>query len=182
MLADLQADDPRAVAQLLLLLYRDLHELADQYLRGERPGHTLQPTALVHEAFMKLLGEPNLKLCDSAQFFSMAARAMRQVLVDSARRVLAAKRGGDRHKFSLGEVSTVFQEQDVDLVALDEALTRLAQLDPQQSRVVELRFFGGLTIEQTAQALEISVSTVKREWQAARAWLYREVAPTAEGK
>lgn len=177
-LADLDTGDARAVAQSLPVLYSELRRLADQLLVNERRGHTLQPTALVHEALLKLLGRPGLRLDNLPEFFGLAARAMRQALVDSVRRFRAAKRGGGRRVYSLDQVSTVFTEPNVDLVALDEALKRLAEFDPRQGAIVELRFFGGLTIEQTAQVLDISATTVKREWQSARAWLFGELRPS----
>jgi RNA polymerase sigma factor (TIGR02999 family) len=173
--ADLDTGDARAVSRSLPVLYAELRRLADQLLVNERRGHTLQPTALVHEALLKLLGQPSLRFDNLPMFFSIAARAMRQALVDSARRFGTTKRGGGQRVYSLDEVSTVFTEPNVDLVALDEALKRLAEFDPRQGAIVELRFFGGLTIEQTAQVLDISATTVKREWQSARAWLFGEL-------
>ena len=174
-LADLDTGDARAVSRSLPALYSELRRLADQLLVNERRGHTLQPTALVHEALLKLLGRPSLRFDNLPAFFAVAARAMRQALVDSARRFTATKRGGGQRVYSLDEVSTIFTEPNVDLVALDEALRRLAEFDPRQGAIVELRFFGGLTIEQTAQVLDISPTTIKREWQAARAWLFGEL-------
>ncbi len=174
-LADLDTGDARAVSRSLPALYSELRRLADQLRVNERRGHTLQPTALVNEALMKLLGRPGLRFDNLPEFFGLAARAMRQALVDSARRFAAIKRGGRQRVYSLDEVSTIFTEPNVDLVALDEALRRLAEFDPRQGAIVELRFFGGLTIEQTAQVLDISPTTVKREWQAARAWLFGEL-------
>lgn len=175
--SDLDFGDPHELARSLPLLYQDLRVLANHYLKRERRAHTLQPTALVHEVFLKLMRSTNLKPGNSAQFFSVAARAMRQVLVDHARRFKAAKRGGGRQVLSLDELGTIFEQQEVDLVALDEALAGLGTLDPRQCAIVELRFFGGLTVEETAEVLGISASSVKREWQAARAWLYRELTP-----
>ncbi len=174
-LADLDTGDARAVSRSLPVLYSELRRLADQLLVNERRGHTLQPTALVHEALLKLLGCPSLRFDNLPAFFAVAARAMRQALVDSARRFTAIKRGGGQRVYSLDEVSTIFTEPNVDLVALDEALKRLAKFDPRQGAIVELRFFGGLTIKQTAQVLDISATTVKREWQTARAWLFGEL-------
>ena len=174
-LANLDTGDARAVSRSLPALYSELRRLADQLLVNERRGHTLQPTALVNEALMKLLGRPGLRLDNLPEFFGLAARAMRQALVDSARRFTAIKRGGRQRVYSLDEVSTIVTEPNVDLVALDEALRRLAEFDPRQGAIVELRFFGGLTIEQTAQVLDISPTTIKREWQAARAWLFGEL-------
>ena len=175
--SDFDFGDPGELARSMPSLYQDLRVLADHYLKRERRAHTLQPTALVHEVFLKLMRSTNLKPGNSAQFFSLAARAMRQVLVDHARRFNAAKRGGGCKVLSLDELGTIFEQQQVDLVALDEALAGLAALDPRQCAIVELRFFGGLTFEQTAEALGISTSSVKREWQVARAWLYRELTP-----
>lgn len=174
-LTHLDTGDPRAVSRSLPALYSELRRLADQFLADERRGHTLQPTALVHEALLKLLGRPDLRVDSLPEFFGLAARAMRQALVDSARRFAANKRGGGRRTYSLDEVSTIFTEPNVDLVALDDALKRLAEFDPRQGAIVELRFFGGLTIEQTAQVLNISATSVKREWRAARAWLFGEL-------
>ncbi len=165
----------RAVSRSLPALDSELRRLTDQFLVGKRRGHTLQPTAPVHAALRKLLGRPSLRFDNLPEFFSLAARAMRQALVDSARRFTATKRGGGQRVYSLDEVSTIFTEPNVDLVALDDALKRLAKFDPRQGAIVELRFFGGLTIEQTAQVLDISATSVKREWQSARAWLFGDL-------
>ena len=164
--------------QLIPLVYDELCRLADHYLRRERPDHTLQPTALVHEAYLRLVNETNVRWQNRTHFFGIAAHLMRQILVNHALSHRAAKRGGTAHKLSLDEAAAVSQERDVDLVALDEALISLTKIDPQQSRIVELRFFGGLTIEETAEVLGISPATVKREWTTAKAWLYHEISKT----
>lgn len=167
--------DKAALDELFPLVYAELRELAGRYLRREGAGHTLQPTALVHEAYLRLVDQRSVDWRNRAQFFGVAAEMMRRILVNHAQARHAAKRGGRAPRLSLDEAVSVFEERDVDLVALDEALTDLAALDPRQSRIVELRFFGGLSIEETAEVLEISPATVKREWTAARAWLYREM-------
>ena len=174
MLADLDRGDPAALARLLPLVYDELRHLADSFLRRERAGHTLQPTALVHEAYLRLVDQP-LRLENRAHFFGVAAQAMRCILVDHARARLAAKRGGGGQRLALEDAAGLSDERELDLVALDDALRSLSALDPQQSRVVELRFFGGLTIEETAAVLRVSPATVKRDWQTARAWLHREI-------
>ena len=164
-----------AMDDLLPLVYGELRRLARHYLRGERPDHTLQPTALVHEAYLKLLGQGPMAWQDRAHFIGVAATLMRRILVDHARAHRAEKRGGGATKLTLDDSVSFFQQRDVDLVTLDEALAHLAEIDPQQSRVVELRFFGGLTIEETAVALRVSPMTVKREWNMAKAWLHQEL-------
>jgi RNA polymerase sigma factor (TIGR02999 family) len=161
-----------ALTGLMPLVYDELRRLANHYLRRERPDHTLQPTALVHEAYLRLVDQPGVTWQNRAHFFGIAANLMRQVLVNHALSHKAAKRGGAEVKLPLDEAVSVTKQQDVDLVALDEALSRLAVLDPQQSRIVELRFFGGLTIEEAAEVLRISPATVKREWTTAKAWLH----------
>ncbi len=163
-----------ALDQLLPRIYAELRRLASSYLRRERPDHTLQPTALVHEAFLKLVDQRAVRWQNRAHFFGIAAQAMRRILVDHARAHAADKRGAGERAVSLDEVSVAIGAPDIDVLALDEALTRLATLDLQQSRVVELRFFGGLTLEETAQVLNISPATVGREWTLAKAWLYAE--------
>lgn len=167
--------DQEALDQLMPLVYTELRRLADRYLRRERPGHTLQATALVHEAYVQLIDQRNVRWQNRAHFFGIAANLMRQILVQYARSHRAAKRGGSGYKLSLDEAAGVSREPDMDLVALDDALNTLAAIDPQQSRIVELRFFGGLTIEETAQVLGISPATVKREWTVAKAWLRSEM-------
>jgi RNA polymerase sigma factor (TIGR02999 family) len=170
------AGDAAALDRLLPIVYRELHQQAQRYLRNETPGHTLQTTALVHEAFLRLVDQRVARWQNRAQFFGVAAQLMRRILVDHARRHHAAKRGGSAIPVPLEEDEVAAKESGVDLVALDDALTRLAALDPQQARVVELRYFTGLGIEETAEALGVSPATVKREWAMARAWLRRELA------
>jgi len=170
--------DQQAAGQLVELVYSELRALAGSYSRGQNPGHTLTPTAIVHEAFVKLVDQSNHKWNDRAHFFAVAATAMRQILVDHARRARAAKRGGNGdewQRISLGGVGSSAEDQ-VDLVALDDALTKLASLDQRKHRVVELRFFGGLEMEDIARLLEVSLSTVEADWRGARAWLSRELS------
>lgn len=157
------------------LVYNELRRLARRYLVGESAGHTLQSTALVHEAYMRLVDWRNVEWQSRAHFFGLAAQMMRRVLVDRARERQAAKRGSGSVKLALDHALEMPADDKVDLRALDQALTRLERLDPQQSRIVELRFFGGLSIEETATALGISTATVKRSWSTARAWLRREL-------
>ena len=167
-----------ALEGLLPLVYNELRQVAHHYLQGERPGHTLQSTALVHEAYLRLVAQQPLQLQNRAHFFAVAAQLMRQILVDYARNRRAAKRRYDC-KITLDEAVELPQQRDLDLFALDDALKELARLDSQQARIVELRFFGGLSIEETSDVLEISPATVKRDWATARAWLYREMDRTA---
>jgi RNA polymerase sigma factor (TIGR02999 family) len=157
------------------LVYSELRRIAHHYLQNERPSHTLQSTALVHEAYVRLTDQDFPQWENRAHFFAVAAQLMRQILVDYARRHGASKRGGSVCRLTLDEAEETPQRADVDVVALDEALKTLAVMDPQQSRVVELKFFGGLSIEDTSEVLGISSSTVKRYWITARAWLYREL-------
>jgi RNA polymerase sigma factor (TIGR02999 family) len=164
-----------ALDELIPLVYGELRRIAAHYLRRERRGHTLQTSALVNEAFLRLVDQ-TVDWRNRAQFFGIAARMMRQILVDHARHRGRAKRGGEQVQVALDEALDVAQTPDADLVALDEALTALAQFDPQQSRVVELRYFGGLTIAETAEVLGVSDSTVEREWNLARTWLLREIS------
>ncbi|MBK6485360.1 MAG: sigma-70 family RNA polymerase sigma factor [Gemmatimonadetes bacterium] len=171
---DLQQGKDGAADELVPMVYGELHNLAVHYMRLERGDHTLQPTALVHEAYMRLVDQRNASWQNRSHFFGIAAQAMRRILVDHARRKRAGKReGGDR--VTLDASVAEAPERSVDLIALDDALTRLAELDPRQARVVELRFFGGLDIEQTAESLGISPATVKRDWTFARAFLQREM-------
>jgi RNA polymerase sigma factor (TIGR02999 family) len=166
-----------ALAELMPLVYNELHKLARHHLAAERPDHTLQPTALVHEAYVRLVGQTRIHWKGRVQFFGVASQLMRRILVDYARSRSAAKRGGSARTLSLDDI-VVSDEQAVELVALDAALEALGVEDPQQSRIVELRFFGGLTIEQTAEVLGISPATVKRDWNVAKAWLHREIEKT----
>ena len=165
----------QALDQLLPRIYSELQRLASSYLRRERHDHTLQPTALVHEAFLKLVDQRAVRWQNRAHFFGIAAQAMRRILVDHARAHAAAKRGDGERAVPLDEAIFLTAAPNVDVLALDEVLTRLTRLDAQQSRVVELRFFGGLTIEETAEVLHISPATVRREWTLAKAWLYAEL-------
>jgi RNA polymerase sigma factor (TIGR02999 family) len=166
--------DSSALETLLPLVYDELHKLARLHLASERQGHTLQSTALVHEAYLRLVDQAPGGIENRAHFFGIAARLMRQILVDHARARLASKRGAGC-LVTLDESAHIVKNQPPNLVALDDALTELARLDEQQARIVELRFFAGLSIEDTARALDISPATVKRSWTAARLWLYREL-------
>ena len=167
-----------ALERLLPEIYAELRRLAASYLRSERRDHTLQPTALVHEAYLKLIDQRAVQWQNRAHFFGIAAQAMRRILVDHARARSAEKRGSGHRLVPLDEAGDVGTMPDLDLLALDEALTRLSAIDPQQGRVVELRFFGGLTMDETAEALRISQATVGREWTLAKAWLYAELGRT----
>lgn len=163
--------DTEVLEELLPLVYRELRKVAAGYLRKERSNHTLQPTALVHEAYLKLLGQDRTHWSNRAHFFAIAAQAMRRILVDHARKEKAAKRGGPLAAISLEDAPQLGRSRSIDLIALDLALERLTKLDERQARVVELRFFGGLTVEETSQIMDLSERTVAREWQMARAWL-----------
>ncbi len=168
--------DAAAREELMPLVYDELRRLAGRYLRRERANHTLQPTALVNEAYLRLIDQHQVAWQNRAQFFGLAAKLMRNILVDHARAHQAAKRGGQHYSVSLSRNDQFTREPHVDLLAINEALDRLAALDVQKSRIVELRFFGGLTIEETAEALGISHATVERDWAMARAWLRRELS------
>ena len=176
LLADWASGDPVARERLVPIVYEELRRLAHHYMRGERAGHTLQTTALVNEMYLRLAGIDGLRWRDRSHFFAMAATLMRRVLVDCARQRGREKRGAGVSVTSLNE-HVVAAQPAVDMVALDEALVRLAAVDRQQSRVVELRFFAGLSVEETAEALGISPATVKRDWATARLWLYNELRP-----
>jgi len=175
LLIDWGNGDQAALNQLMPLVYDELRRLASRYLRQERPGHTLQTTALVHEVYLKLVDQKNANLQNRVQFFAVAAQVMRHILVDYARSRKASKRGGGYCRLSLDEGVLSSEENDADLLSLNEALNSLEAIDSQQSRVVELRVFGGLTVEETAEALGISPRTVKREWSMAKAWLHRQI-------
>jgi RNA polymerase sigma factor (TIGR02999 family) len=168
--------DQEALNKLIPVVYQDLRRLARRYLNRERPDHTLQTTALVHEAYLRLVDENDGNWRNRAQFFAVASQLMRHILVDYARSHNAAKRGGNYAKVSFDEQMMVSEDKGPDLMALDEALNSLALIDPEQSRVVELRVFGGLTVEETAEVLGVSPRTVKREWSMARAWLHRQLS------
>ncbi len=166
-----------ALDKLLPLVYKELHRQAARFLRKERPGHTLQTTALINEAYLKLVDRRDVEWESRTHFFAVAAQAMRWILVDYAKAKHREKRGGDNIKLSLDEVMLVAaEEKGVDLIALDEALDKLAKLDEQQARIVELKYFSGLSLEETADALDVSRATVARDWEAARAWLHRELS------
>jgi RNA polymerase sigma factor (TIGR02999 family) len=167
--------DPLAASRLLPLIYDDLRTLAAQHLRGERAGHSLQATALVHETWLRLIDCERIDWQGKTHFFAMAATMLRRVLVDHARTVGARKRGGGAGRISLGDVDPAAEEDPLDVLALDEALESLARASPRQARVVELRYFAGLGLEETARALDVSVDTVKSDWRFARAWLNREL-------
>lgn len=168
--------DKQALEDLLPLVYDELRRLARRYLQQERPGHTLQSTALVHEAYLRLVDQ-NVSWQNRAHFFGIAAQMMRRILVDHARSRSAAKRGDGACKVTLDEGLLALAERNLDVVALDEALTMLSKIDPQQGKIVELRFFAGLSIEDTSEVLHISPATVKRDWAMAKAWLHREMRP-----
>jgi RNA polymerase sigma factor (TIGR02999 family) len=170
-----RSDPGAAVEGLLPLVYAELRQMADQRLRRENPGHTLSPTALVHEAYIRLVDQTRVQWQDRAHFFAVASQAMRRVLVDHARRHRAARRGGGVRPLALDEVEIPLQERAEVLVALDEALHRLAQVDERLARVVELRFFGGLTEPEAAEVMGVAERTVRRDWVKARAWLLREM-------
>jgi RNA polymerase sigma-70 factor (ECF subfamily) len=171
-LLDWGRSDKRALDQMLPVVYEELHRLASHYISRESPGHTLQPTALVHEAYLRLVDQRRVDWRNRAQFLGVAASMMRRILVNHARDRAARKRGGNPERVSLSLVESPSGRPDVELIALEEALQRLAALDERKSKVVELKFFGGLTIEEIAEVLGISGATVEREWAFARAWLY----------
>lgn len=169
------AGDQRALDELTPLVYEELRKQAARYLRRERRGHTLQTTDVIHEAYLRLVDANGVHWQSRTHFFAIAANLMRRILVDHARRRDATKRGGSQVRLPLDEARAVAEGTEVDLLAIDEALDRLAAIDPQQARVVELRFFSGLTVDETAAALGVSPKTVKRDWSVARAWLRREI-------
>jgi RNA polymerase sigma-70 factor, ECF subfamily len=168
--------DQSAIERLMPLVYDELRRLAERHFRRERVGHTLQPTAVVHEAYFRLVDQTRVTWKNRGHFFAVASQAMRRILVDYARARAADKRGGGEKRVTLASAEAPPEPSgEVDLLALDEALTRLKVLDGAQAQIVELRFFGGLSIEETAEALETSASSVKREFRSAKAWLYREL-------
>ena len=176
MLRDWGDGRTEALDELLPLVYNELRRLAASYLRKERPNHTLQTTALVHEAYLKLIDQRNVEWKNRGHFFAIAAQAMRRILVDHAKARHREKRGGYAEDESLEDVLVAAaQESNIDLVALDEALSKLARVDPQQVKIVELRYFTGLSLDETADVLGISRATVARDWQVAKAWLHREM-------
>jgi len=167
--------DKGALERLAPLVHKELHRLARRYMAGERPGHTLQVTALVNEAYLRLIDASQMRWQNRAHFFGVAAQLMRQILVDFARSRQSQKRGGEVIQVPLDEALVVSKEREADLVALDDALKALGAIDPRRSQLVELRFFGGLSVEETAEVLKTSPRTVLREWSLAQAWLYREL-------
>jgi len=168
--------DQEARDKLMPFVYSELRRLARSYLRRERPDHTLQPTALVHEAYLRLIDQSRVNWQNRAHFFGAAARLMRQILINHAEARRAAKRGGEAERISLNDVDHFAVEQEIDLIALNEALKNLERIDPSQGQVVELRYFSGLTIEEIAEVMGVAPATVKREWSTARAWLRRELS------
>ena len=175
LLSALASGSPTAAEKLMPVVYSELKRVARAYMRRERPGHTLQTTALVHEAYLRLVRQENVRWQGRSHFFGIAAQLMRRILIDHARGHLREKRGGAVVALHLDEALVFSPEHSQELVRLDEALDRLAKLDPRQSRIVELRFFGGLSVEETAEYLGISPKTVKRDWAVAKAWLHAEV-------
>src|SRR5215831_14979225 len=169
--------DEQALAKLTPVLYKELHRMAHRYMRQERPGHTLQTTALINEAYLRLIGWKNVRWQNRAQFFGVSAQLMRKILVDFARSRNYAKRGAGARAVSLDQAPGVSPDRSGDILALNEALGRLAELDPRMSRIVELRFFGGLTLEETAEVLKLSSRTIRRDWDFAKSWLGREMRP-----
>jgi RNA polymerase sigma-70 factor, ECF subfamily len=176
LLSDWSHGDQAALEKLTPLVYEELHRLAHRYMSRERPGHTLQTTALVNEAYLRLVDQKQAHWQDRAHFFAVAAQVMRHILVDYARRRRYAKRGGaTARQVSLDEAAMVSQQRAADFIALDEALERLEAIDPRKSRVVELHFFGGLNFDEIAEVLKVSPITVRRDWRSAKAWLYQAV-------
>ena len=171
----LAAGDQQAAAGLVPLIYEELRRLAVRCLRHERPGHTLQATALVHEVYLKLAGQPNARWQNRAQFFAVASQSMRRILVDYARTQQRIRRGGRQQKVSLDDVLLIAPDRTDELLAVHESLSRLEKLDSRQGRIVELRYFGGLTMDEVAEVLGVSCKTVTREWNIAKAWLYGEL-------
>ena len=167
--------DKQALDRLTPLVYRELHQIAGRLMAGQRPNHTLQATALVNEAYVRLVDAQETSWQDRAHFFALCARAMRQILIDHARARASEKRGGGQLALQLDEALAAAPAHEVNLLELDEALKRLEMLDPRKSQVVELRFFGGLNLEETAEALKVSTKTVQRDWDLAKAWLYGEL-------
>jgi len=168
--------DEQALEKLTPVLYRELHRMAHRYMRQERPGHTLQTTALINEAYIRLIGWKNVRWQNRAHFFGVSAQLMRKILVDFARSRNYAKRGAGARAVSLDEVPAVSRDGAQDILALDCALARLAEIDPRKSQIVELRFFGGLTLEEAAEVMNVSSRTIRRDWDLAKAWLSRAMS------
>jgi RNA polymerase sigma factor (TIGR02999 family) len=179
LLSDWSSGDQSARDQLMPLVYDELHRLAHNYMKRESPGHTLQTSALVNEAFVKLVDQRNVRWQNRAHFFGIAAQLMRRILVDHARSRQSAKRGGGSHSISFDEALVISDERSAEVVAVHEALERLSELDTRKGQIVELRFFGGLSIDETAEVLGVSPGTVMRDWTMAKAWLRREMFPEA---
>ncbi len=175
LLSALTRGDDGAATKLIPVVYAELRRLAASYMRRERQDHTLQATALVHEAFLKLVEQRSVNWQSRAHFFGVAAQLMRRILIDHARGHLRQKRGGEHRKVSLDEAFIFSEQQSAELLAVDESLSRLAKLDERQGRIVELRFFGGLSVEEAAEVLGVSPKTVKRDWSIAKAWLYADL-------
>ena len=180
LLLDWSNGDRAAYDKLVPLVHEELHRLAHHYMRRERPGHTLQTSALVDEAYLRLVDQTNVRWQNRTHFFAIAAELMRRILVDYARHHARAKRGGGAQMVSLDEAALVSRERSTDLVALDEALKKLAEMDPRKSRVVELRFFGGLDVKETAEVLKVHPNTVIKDWNLAKAWLHSRVMSVDE--
>src|SRR5947209_16603960 len=180
LLLDWSNGNQAALDHLTPLVYEELHRLAHQHMKRERSGHTLQTSALVNEAYLRLIDQRNVRWQNRAHFFSIASRLMRRILVDHARAHTRAKRGGGALRVSLDEAASVSQERAAELVALDESMTKLAAFDQRKSQVVELRFFGGMSVEEIAAALDVSEVTVKRDWSTAKAWLHRAIEKSDE--
>ena len=177
MLIELTDGKPDVVDRIYPYIYDELRRLAGSYLRRERSDHTLQPTALVHEAYIKLIDQTRVKWQNRAHFFGIAAQVMRRILMDHARKHKADKRGGEFEKLPIEEeILVVSHDKSAELVALDDALQALADIDPQKAKIVELRYFGGLSIEETAEVMGVSVPTINRQWRMAKAWLYGQIA------
>lgn len=176
LLLDWSKGDKAALDKLTPLVYEELRRIARRYMRRERPDHTLQTTALVNEAYLRLVDQKNVRWQDRAHFFAVSAQVMRNILIDHARSRHYVKRGGEARRLSLDEGAIMSPERASELVALDDALNDLASVDSRKSRVVELRYFGGLSVEEIAEVLKISSITVRRDWRAAKAWLYREIS------
>lgn len=174
--------DEHALEQLMPLVYNELHRIARRHWSNQKPGHTLQPTVLIHEAFLKMAGQGEPKFQNRAHFFGVASLAMRQVLVNHAKATLAARRGGGNRDVPLDEAGELSVKESKQVLALHDALTHLAGMDPRKSRLVELRYFGGMNIEETAEVLGISAATVTREWQVTRIWLARELGAASAGQ
>ena len=180
LLIDWSKGDRAALDQLMPLVHAELRRLAAHYMRRERPGHTLQTSALVNEAYLRLIDQKSVNWQSRAHFFGIAAQLIRQILIDHARKRQSAKRGGAQ-RVSLDETAVVSRERSVELLALDEALDRLAAFDPRKARIVELRFFGGLNLDETAEVMGISSPTVQREWRSAKAWLHHSLSAPQHG-